>query len=104
MDFTLNNSNQVKAKMMKLFRKRFNTQINPAGLNVTSCELQYNGAVSMTILLPNIDSSIEELEQSLTSNHLNTILTETNYTKTNVYLPKFKIQFKSEVFKFLGLN
>ena len=98
MAFILNDLTPVNAQMMILTKTTLNTQINPAGLDIMTCQLPYSGSISMTILLPYLNSSIGELEKSLTSTNLKTILTEANDVPTNVYLPKFKIQFKSEVF------
>ena len=83
---------------MMIISKEFNTKINPDGLEAIACQLPYIGRVSMTILLPNRNYSIERLEKSLTSKHLKSIITKFNFVKTDVYLAKFKITFKSEVF------
>lgn len=103
-NFTLKDSTLIEIKMMKLFKQKLTTQTNPAGLEVVSCRLPYAGHLSMTILLPNINSSIEKLEISLTQKHLDIILTGNKSIKTDVFLPKFKIEFKSEVFIFLVQN
>jgi serine protease inhibitor len=98
LDFYLNKTSKINVLMMGLKGKTLSTQINPAGLEAVSCRLTYIGRISMTILLPNRNSSIEQLEKSLTSKHLKSIITKFNFVKTDVYLPKFKITFKSEVF------
>ena len=51
----------------------------------------------MTIVLPNEDSSISELEASLKSSHLKVILSKNFKVKVDVFIPKFKFEQKFEL-------
>ena len=99
-NFTLNTGNRVVVDMMKNNKERLNTQVNPAGLKAVSCEIPYTGSSSMTILLPNVDSSIQELESMLTVDRINKVLSGSYYVKTDLSLPKFKTEYKSDVIEF----
>jgi serpin B len=97
--FTLESGNKVDVDMMKLNGKKFRYLENPAGLNACVCELPYTDHnVSMTIILPNGNGSLSDLEQNLDNNKISEILTTaTRSVQVNLSLPKFKLDFKSEV-------
>ncbi len=97
MNFTLISGSPVLVDMMRNNKERLNTQVNPAGLKAISCEVPYVGSTSMTVLLPHKNSSIQELEASLTPTVLNRVLGGSYYVKTDLFLPKFNINFKADV-------
>jgi serpin B len=97
-DFYLSNGLKTKVEMMKIKDKPFKIKINPAGLNAMTCELPYkNNQISMTIILPNKETSIEQLEKSLTLKHLKEIYSSSIPVSANVQVPKFNITFYSDV-------
>ena len=97
-DFYLSNGLKNKVEMMKIKDKPFKIKVNPAGLNAMTCELPYrSNKISMTIILPNKGTSIEQLEKSLKLKHLNEIYSSTIPVSANVQVPKFNITFKSDV-------
>ena len=102
-DFFLSNGLKTKVEMMKIKDKPFRIKANPAGLNAMTCELPYkNNQISMTIILPNKETSIEKLEKSLTLKHLKEIYSSSIPVSANVQVPKFNITFHSDVI-FLNL-
>ncbi len=97
-DFYCANGSKVKVDMMKLFKKRFKLLENFPGISGQVCTLPYDGSISMTIFLPNANTKLEVLEKQLTANKLIEIL-DANIQRSlvNVYLPKFKMEFTSDV-------
>ena len=91
--------------MMKLLNKDFLYKINPGGITALTCEIPYVGdSLSMTLILPHEGISLEEVEAQLTSDVLKQIMyyNKNMYVgKVNIYLPKFKLDFKEEVINFL---
>ena len=98
-DFHLDDDTTQKVNMMKLLNKGFSLKKNVAGLKADSCELPYAGeSISMTIILPHEDVKLSEVESQLNPDILKEVLIHNSFLlKTYVYLPKFKIEYKSEV-------
>lgn len=98
-DFKLSNGQKIKVDMMKLKKKKFHYIENPAGLKAKACQLLYRGyRVLMTIILPNPDVSLNEIELNLTDDSLNELLSvHGSYVKINLHLPKFRMEYESEV-------
>jgi serpin B len=97
-DFHLTNGSKVKVNMMKLKDKKLKCLVNPADLKATVVELPYVGKnLSMTIILPNEDTTLSMVEKDLDASKLKKILESNEKDSINVYLPKFKIEFKNEV-------
>jgi serpin B len=101
-DFFLDNGTQARCDMMKLNGKKFNTMVQPNGLRAMICELPYVGdRISMSIILPDRGVKLSEIESKLDSSLLNSLLkTNLNSQKVNICLPKFKLEYEKEVFKF----
>ena len=97
-DFHLENTQVVKVDMMHLV-KHFEIKRNINGLKARTCKLPYlDHTISMTIILPDENSTLDELKESLVTIGLNSILNaESEYKKVNLNLPKFKLDFKLEV-------
>ena len=92
-----------KVDMMKLINKKFLFKINPGGLSACTCELPYIGdTVSMTIILPHEGINIEDVEKQLNHQALQEVF-ERNVRlgKVHLFLPKFKLDLKSEVNAFV---
>lgn len=53
-----------------------------------------NGQFSFTILFPTENHTVNELAESLSSDDLNTLLMDTSSIAVELYLPKFKLEFK----------
>ena len=92
----------VEVDMMNIKKTNFflNFHSNPFGIEAKACEFPYkNRNVSMTILLPNENSSLKRLEkQILNANFLNKLVNKTvNYQSVSVKLPKFQINFSYQV-------
>jgi len=98
-DFNLCDGSKVKVDMMKLTTKKFKLRTNPAGLKATMCEFPYVGDnVSMTIILPHEGIKIAEVEKQLTADTLTELLeTYCEMGKVFAYIPKFKLEYKSEL-------
>lgn len=102
-DFYLNDGSTVKVEMMKLLNKKFLFKINPGGITAITCEIPYIGdSLVMTVILPHEGISLQQVESELTSDVLKQIMyfNKNMYIgKVNVYLPKFKIEYKNQVAK-----
>jgi serpin B len=98
-DFFLSDTNSVRTNMMRLDKKKFGYMENPFGLNVKVAHFSYKASpVKMTILLPNKDVKINDIEQKMTSDILNQIISaQGTLSKLNVSLPKFKFEFRDKV-------
>jgi serpin B len=98
-DFHLTNSAKVKVDMMKVHKKHLKYLANPANLEACVVELPYiDHNVSMTIILPNANSSLSKIEKDFDSAKIKEILEARTFGKVNVYLPKFKLEYKREVY------
>ncbi len=84
---------------MSLTSKKFQLQVNPQGLKAKVCQFLYEGdKIAMTVILPNEDVQIDEIEKQLNADLLKNLLEEqVDETKVVVYLPKFKLEYKTEV-------
>jgi serine protease inhibitor len=83
--------------MMKL-TKKLSLVENPNGLPLTACEFPYVGnKIAMTILLPDSGVHLSDVEKKLNGEVLSTLLTIGFSVKTNAFVPKFKLEFKTEV-------
>ena len=62
----------------------------------------------MTVILPEVGKSLDEIENGLTAETLNAIYTnDLPHEKVNLQLPKFKLEYKTELsnsFKEMGAN
>lgn len=97
-DFHMDDAQTVKVEMMNMV-KHFEIKRNIVGLKARTCKLPYlNNTLSYLIILPDIDSSIDKLKESLKIVSLNSILnSESEYKKVDLSLPKFRMDFKSDV-------
>ncbi len=84
---------------MSLTSKKFQLQVNPQGLKAKVCQFLYEGdKIAMTVILPNEDVQIDEIEKQLNADLLKNLLEEqVDETKVVIYLPKFKLEYKTEV-------
>ena len=98
-DFILKDGTTQQVDMMKLTSKKFMFKINPGGLKALTCQFPYEGqSVAMTIILPHEGISIEEVETELTAECLSQVFQpDRRPTKVHAFIPKFKLEFKSEV-------
>jgi serpin B len=98
-NFWLSDTNCKQVDMMKLTNKNFALKKNPGGLEATTCELLYEAkTMAMTIILPEKNVNINDIEKKLNEHLLAEIFQETSSPKkVHVYLPKFKLEFKTEV-------
>lgn len=88
-------------EMMRAFGKEFKCLIDPIGLRASVCELPYVGEkITMSLVLPNEEVSLSEFENSLDKDKLRSILDEKPISKVNLYLPKFKLEYKQAVLKY----
>jgi len=92
MDFTLMNGSKVKTDMM--FSEGVKVRL------YTSQELQYielpygNGQFVFSIILPNDASKLDGIISQLEINQFNYFIENSDTTTAQVYLPKFKIEYK----------
>jgi serpin B len=98
-DFHLADGSTQKVDMMKLINKKFKLQTALDDMNATICEFPYFGnSVAMSIILPHQGISLEHVQKHLTLDRLQSILNNPIHTgKVFAYIPKFKLEFKSEV-------
>ncbi len=100
-DFYLKDGTTVKVKMMKILNKDFLFKISPCGIYAQTCTLPYLGSnLSMTIILPHEGINIEDVEAQLNGDVLKEIMFfnhDMYIGKVNIYLPKFKLDFRIEV-------
>lgn len=101
-DFKLTNGETIKVDMMKKFETRLNYFSNPGGLRAKAVNLWFMmGTASLTIILPEPDVDIKEIENSLSIDVVNYLMFNTeSYSSVNLSLPKFKVEFESEVIFF----
>ncbi|RNA27829.1 squamous cell carcinoma antigen 2 [Brachionus plicatilis] len=107
-DFHLTDGSTKKVQMMKS-NKKFRYIYKPAQIDADICELPYTGQnISMTIILPHQGHSLEQVEKQLNDSVLHQIMTlEIPREKINLQVPKFKLEFKTELsnhFKSMGAN
>lgn len=97
-DFHLANGSTKKVQMMKS-NKKFRYVYKPADIDADICELPYAGQnISMVIILPHQGHSLEQVEKQLSDSVLHHIMTyEIPKEKINLQVPKFKLEFKTEV-------
>lgn len=98
--FFSRNGVTYETEMMSILNKKFLLKNNPAGIRAKTCELLYEEEkVAMTVILPDEGVHIEEVEAQLViGNILNGVLSQPEISKpVNVFIPKFKIEFKTEV-------
>ena len=105
-DFHSSNNTFAQVDMMSIVEKKFNYKYNPLGLQAETLELPYSGeAISMTIILPNQGVDVQNIIQNLNETIINEVLNSDSYKqKVKVFIPKFKIQSKLEVFIFKFLK
>jgi serpin B len=102
-NFHLSDGSVTQVDMMKLFGKNFKYLSAPGGLSANTLEIPYIGhTVSMTIILPNEGTPLADIERELNTSIIYEIVsarqgTFNNLDRVNLQLPKFKIEFKSEV-------
>jgi serpin B len=97
-DFNCADGSKVKVDMMKHKGKNFK-YLNVEEMGIKICQFAYTGNnVSMTIILPNENIKLGDIEKGLTEAKIKELLNIELYKeKINVYLPKFKIEFEAEV-------
>jgi len=78
---------------------KFQLRVSPPGLKAKVCQFLYEGdKIAMTVILPNEDVQIDDIEKTLDAKILKTLLNEPVVeSKVLVYLPKFKLEYKTEV-------
>jgi serpin B len=87
-DFNITKKDKVKARMMQL-KEVFKYCENE---KVQVLELPYRGnEINMLLILPKEIEGIKKLEDTITTETLNVLLSKMQNTKVDVYLPKFKI-------------
>ena len=87
-DFAVSAKDKVKIDMM-LIEEKFKCY---ADEKMQAVELPYeSNELSMLVLLPEDTEGIKELENTLTTESLNTLLSKMQTEKIEVYLPKFKM-------------
>lgn len=98
-EFYIRNGSTKETEYMSLANKMFQFSNNPEGLKADVCQFLYEGdQVAMTVILPNEGVYIEEVEKQLSADLLRNVLEKpTIETKVLVYLPKFKLEFKTEL-------
>jgi serpin B len=109
-DFHLANGSTKQVEMMELNGKKFHYLWHPSGLEANALELPYVGdKVAMTILLPEKETKLINIESALTSEILDSIITMSTTgqapQEVNLLFPKFKFDFKQELsdpFKQMG--
>lgn len=100
--FFSRNGVTIETEMMSITNKKFMLKNNPAGIRARTCELLYEEEkVAMTVILPDEGVHIEEIEaQLVTGNVLSGVLSQPEISKlVNVFIPKFKIEFRTEVYQ-----
>jgi serpin B len=104
-NFYLSDGSVKRVDMMKKFGERFKYLSAPGGLGANTLEIPYMGeTISLTIILPNENTPIADIERELNANIIHEIVSARRGTfnhmdKVNLQLPKFKIEFKTEVNK-----
>jgi serpin B len=89
--FTCSNQSTVTCKMMS----QKSTFAYYADSTMQAIDMPYgSGAFSMTIILPNTNTSIDQFAASLTEMQWNAVVNHLDSTTVNVYLPKFKLEYK----------
>ena len=74
---------------------------NPAGLRAASCQFSYSGdSIAMTILLPHKGVEFQELEADLNTITVSEIMQIQSQIKVQVFVPKFRVEFRTEVIIF----
>lgn len=101
--FYLRDGSVKKVEMMTLSNKKFQLKEKPAGLKAKTCEFLYKGdQIAMTVILPDKEVNIESIESQVNSDLLNKVFqTPTLDSNVNVMMPKFKIEYKSELAEIL---
>ncbi len=95
-DFHLLDGSVQQVDMMNQI-KSFQLQINPQGLKASLLTIPYKTySIFMTIVLPDRDTNILEVEKNLKFEHL-IRKEDLQFSKVNLSIPKFKMNFKSEV-------
>lgn len=83
--------------MMNICTRKFKMHFKPLGLNVTTCQLPFKGDVTMTIILPNNNEKMRNIEKNLSIDIISQILNEGVYYFANVCFPTFKLSKEIEV-------
>ena len=87
-DFAVSAKDKVKVPMMHL-KEDFKYY---ADEKLQALEMPYKGdEISMMVILPSETESITEIENTLTAESLNVVLSKMWMTKVDVYFPKFKL-------------
>jgi serpin B len=112
-DFHLANGSIKQVDTMKLSGKKFHYLWHPGGLEANALELPYVGdKVAMTILLPESETNLAEIQSNLSGDIFDSILKmsstgSSSPQEINLQLPKFKLNFKQELsddFKQMGAS
>jgi serpin B len=103
-DFHLSDGTVKQVDMMRLHHSRMKYLKSPGGIKADTAQMNYSGqTVSMTIILPHENVPITDVEKELNADVIHEILSATrgsnDRTKEliNFQLPKFRIEFKSDV-------
>lgn len=76
---------------------KFKLQVNPIGIKARLCTIPYvDHLLSMTIVLPDPESNISEIERSLNVEHLS-LSKDVPLTEVCLKLPKFKMTLETQV-------
>jgi serine protease inhibitor len=89
--FHLANGTSLSVDMMRLEGGYFTLMTRPSGLRASTCEMLYDGNdLAMTIVLPDVNVTLSEIEARLTPKILSEIIenksSTKNYTNLTVYL------------------
>ncbi|CAF0874582.1 unnamed protein product [Brachionus calyciflorus] len=100
-NFYLSNGKVEKIDMMHL-NKKFKFIYMPGGLKADLIELAYSSdKISMVILLPHENNSLENIQKEINLNILNQILKkDKNFEQVNLKIPRFKLEFKRDLENF----
>jgi serpin B len=99
-EFNLLNGEKIDTDMM-VQTNDFNYYINE---DLQAIELPYgDGNFSMVILLPNEDSDINEFANGINEEKLNSWLAGLTLQQGTLWLPKFKVEYNSELKDYLEL-
>jgi serine protease inhibitor len=101
----MENGNVVQVDMMKQYKVEFRFIEYPSGLPMNAYHLKYKGdKIFMTILLPDEGFTLSDIEDGITQDILYDIISSDGHRVVDdISLPKFKLEYKTEViflFKF----
>ena len=108
-DFHAIDGTTKSVDMMHLNGKKFPFFWHPGNIEANACQFDYVGKkIALTIILPEPETTLAQVEAQLTPEILNNILSDmVQPEKVNVQMPKFKLEYKAELsnhFKQMGAH